>query len=241
MNDIGLLYSKTDYQPFIYKAYLNYIEKLPEFETTCFENRTIKIGFYVDRTSKPNKLVFAPFELFNIKTLIKRKCSEKTKFIMYFELYKFETSPLINQPNNQPTHYHQLDNSSIHRITGDIPEIPGIVPLKFVGSHANLLVVELDTSYAYRIDTCMPCEEPLALKEVLTRILGEYGINYKGYYSTCKDFSQHGDLCRWVVLAQYQYRDKVDYSKIKKLVLEILLNFIEEIIKKNSQECLLKN
>ena len=95
--------------------------------------------------------------------------------------------------------------------------------------HANLIVVDLDTREAWRIE---PNDVRKKNEERYTKVLTDFfnpiGISFKGFYpESCP--IKHADLCRYVSYAQYMYGSEINHDKVKDVVLQFLYDDIQEL------------
>jgi hypothetical protein len=95
--------------------------------------------------------------------------------------------------------------------------------------HANLIIVDLDTREAWRIEpNDVRKKNEDRYKKVLTNFFNPIGISFKGFYpESCP--IKHADLCRYVTYAQYIYGSAIDHDKVKSVVLQFLHGDIEEL------------
>ena len=95
--------------------------------------------------------------------------------------------------------------------------------------HANLIIVDLDTREAWRIEpNKVRKKNEERYKKVLTDFFNPIGISFQGFYpESCP--IKHADLCRYVSYAQYIYGSAIDHDKVKNVILQFLYDDIQEL------------
>jgi len=95
--------------------------------------------------------------------------------------------------------------------------------------HSNIIVVDLDTNEAWRIEPNKVNKENIERYEkVLKGFFDLIGVSFKGFYPESCPIS-HGGLCKYVTYAQYLYGKEIDYTRIKNVILQFLKDDILEL------------
>jgi hypothetical protein len=224
--ELTKLYHDLETEPYNYDNRFNFRKKVKELEKAV-KNAKKEAGKFMEKQTDENRikrLSLMSNQLPDKPCIIKNSTITFNAVRGYINLNDLKTS--------SPEYFKEM----FDRCKNVLKQNRIIIPVGIRNynngedsKHSNIIIVDLDTNEAWRIEPNNVDERNIKNYErKLTKFFNLFGITFKGFYPESCPIS-HGGLCKYVTYAQYLYGKELNYDKIKNVILQFLKDNMLEL------------
>uniref|UniRef100_A0A6C0AYU4 Uncharacterized protein n=1 Tax=viral metagenome TaxID=1070528 RepID=A0A6C0AYU4_9ZZZZ len=231
--ELSKLYHDLELEPYNYENRSNFKKKVRQFEKILRNAKKEEDIYFTERQTDENKI--------ERLTLMSKQLPDKPCIIEKSSLIlkKGSSVTIIESETSSPEYFKEMfdrcKNDNYNRViipvTQKLYRYPYHSGCDTGKRHSNIIIVDLHTNEAWRIEPNDVDKENIEMYETkLTEFFNLFGITFKGFYpETCP--INHGGLCKYVTYAQYLYGKEINYDKIKNVILQFLKDDILQLCK----------
>jgi hypothetical protein len=231
--ELSKLYHDLELEPYNYENRSNFKKKVRQFEKILRNAKKEEDIYFTEKQTDENKI--------ERLTLMSKQLHDKPCIIEKSSLVlkQGRSVTIIESETSSPEYFKQMfdrcKNDNYNRVIIPVTQKYYTYPYHSrcdTGRrHSNIIIVDLHTNEAWRIEPNDVDKENIEMYETkLTEFFNLFGITFKGFYpQTCP--IHHGGLCKYVTYAQYLYGKEINYDKIKNVILQFLKDDILQLCK----------